>query len=472
MELQINLEKILIYYLIKNDTRNLIFGNYLELDENMITDKDFKELFILIFNLYKQYLNTLSDKMIMREIYKNDKYKVLADMFTNLLDNNYTPEYDYRYVVNEIIKKYKFSLYDIEINKMLKVRKEEDIEKYEKGINDIIKVSALSNRSKTYKLIDYSKLSNIEATLNNEVLNSIGIKSGIKTLDAVTNGFKPGELVLFSAGTKEGKSMMKLNVAHGGYKSNKNILYLSLEMTARELQNRLDSLITGIPFATIRNGLSGDIRNKYIVKTLYNRIDWGDKQKYKTLVKEYVKKGEDLDFYKFVDYIFVDNKLKMRSNKFYILDNNGKMSIEDVYRILVSYKQHHNIDMVIIDHPRLLTRGYKEELHTFLDNAYRTLKILARELEIPIITSTQLDTRVEDADDISLNDIKYARAMSEHSDYIFAWKIMNKDRTQPIDVDLKVLGGRNITADIIKTQFNFNIMKVTSGVETSANMEI
>lgn len=86
------------------------------------------------------------------------------------------------------------------------------------------------------------------------------LPSGIDELDEFIGGV--GGLTIISGSSGGGKSIALLQMAVGQYLKGYNILYVSLELTAQTLGNRMKSLVTGIPFAKINKGdLSTDDSN-------------------------------------------------------------------------------------------------------------------------------------------------------------------------------------------------------------------
>ncbi|MES0838442.1 replicative DNA helicase [Nocardiopsis tropica] len=81
----------------------------------------------------------------------------------------------------------------------------------------------------------------------------MGIPTGYADLDALLNGFHPGELIVVAARPGVGKTTLGLNVATHAAKHGHRSLFVSLEMNRKEIGHRILSAQTSVPFFTIRN---------------------------------------------------------------------------------------------------------------------------------------------------------------------------------------------------------------------------
>lgn len=82
-----------------------------------------------------------------------------------------------------------------------------------------------------------------------------GIFTGFKTLDRVTNGLYPGQLMVVAAGTGEGKSTLVLNIAYNAWRRyGGNVLYVTIENRKEDIERRRDSLAAKVPQLHLKFG--------------------------------------------------------------------------------------------------------------------------------------------------------------------------------------------------------------------------
>src|SRR5690606_37361091 len=81
----------------------------------------------------------------------------------------------------------------------------------------------------------------------------IGIPTGFWTLDEVTGGFRPGQLISFTGPPNAGKSRYMLWSAIAAWYAARNVLYLAFELSHKEKQDQLDALIANSVLAALRD---------------------------------------------------------------------------------------------------------------------------------------------------------------------------------------------------------------------------
>ena len=184
----------------------------------------------------------------------------------------------------------------------------------------------------------------------------VGLDTGFRTLNEFTKGFKPGELIIIAARPGMGKTAFALNVIMKTLNMNKGVAFFSLEMPSDQLMMRIFSSHTSIPISNLMTGKLddkelerlGDAMNEFETKNLFV-YDSG--------------------------YVNI-NKVKTELRK---LRTSGKP-----------------IDLCVIDYIGLMTSsGSYSERHLQIAEISRGLKLLARELNIPIIALSQLNRTLE-----------------------------------------------------------------------------
>ena len=121
------------------------------------------------------------------------------------------------------------------------------IESYREKIN-------LLSRGNTINDYNYSEeLSRVVDGIQRE--ESQGLLTGFESIDRMTGGFQPGNLIVLGGRTSQGKTSLAVNFAYNLAVSGKKVLFVSLEMTKSELFKKIISLGTGIPYEKLRSGL-------------------------------------------------------------------------------------------------------------------------------------------------------------------------------------------------------------------------
>ena len=183
-----------------------------------------------------------------------------------------------------------------------------------------------------------------------------GISSGFSDFDQMTNGFNPSDLVILAARPAMGKTAFALNLALNAAKINKSVLIFSLEMSSSQLLQRFIAIEAGIGLQKIRTGF-------------LNENDWGRMG----LVSETLMKTQ----------------LNIAD-----LPNATVLEIRAVARRM---KAAGKLDIIIIDYLQLIknSNGKSENRQQEISDISRSLKGIARELDVPIIALSQLSRAPE-----------------------------------------------------------------------------
>ena len=153
-------------------------------------------------------------------------------------------------------------------------------------------IQTVSNGDLDTVLIDYRKLSDEISSKSNsydhektiralikELDGGItpGIKTGFGYLDKMLGGLQSGNLIVLAGRTSQGKTTMAINIARNIAYAGRKVLYISIEMTTKEILTKIISLDTGVPSEKIRSGwltkdqmliLKDDSQKYYSTKTL------------------------------------------------------------------------------------------------------------------------------------------------------------------------------------------------------------
>lgn len=221
-----------------------------------------------------------------------------------------------------------------------------------------------------------------------------GIPTGFIDLDYRTAGLQPSDLILVAARPSMGKTAFVLNIAqYVAFHEAKSVAIFSLEMSKEQLVNRLFSLESRVDAQALRTGNLSD-------------ADW-----------EKLVEGAG---------IIGDSKL--------IIDDTPGISISELRSKCRKYKLEHGLDIIIIDYLQLMTgsgRGTESRQQEISDIS-RSLKSLARELNVPVVALSQLSRAVEQRPDHRpmMSDLRESGAIEQDADvvmFIYRDDYYNKD---------------------------------------------
>lgn len=220
-----------------------------------------------------------------------------------------------------------------------------------------------------------------------------GIPTGFIDLDYKTAGMQPSDLILIAARPSMGKTAFVLNIAqHVAFKQNQTVAIFSLEMSKEQLVNRLLSLESKVSSQNIRTGNLSD-------------YEWE----------------------KLVESAGVVGKSNL------IIDDTPGISISELRSKCRKYKLEHNLSMIIIDYLQLMSgSGRTDSRQQEISDISRSLKALARELHVPVISLSQLSRAVEQRPDHRpmLSDLRESGAIEQDADvvmFIYRDDYYNKD---------------------------------------------
>ena len=211
--------------------------------------------------------------------------------------------------------------------------------------------------------------------------NVTGIPTGFIDLDYKLSGLQPSDLVLIAARPSMGKTAFVLNIAqHVAFRQNKSVAIFSLEMSKEQLVNRLFSLESHVDAQLLRTGNLSD-------------TDWE----------------------KLIEGAGTIGNSRM------IIDDTSGISISEMRSKCRKYKLEHGLDLVIIDYLQLMSGSggrRNESRQQEISEISRSLKGLARELNVPVVALSQLSRAVEQRTDKRpmLSDLRESGAIEQDAD--------------------------------------------------------
>ena len=209
-----------------------------------------------------------------------------------------------------------------------------------------------------------------------------GTPSGFEELDGLTAGFQNGEFIIIAARPSIGKTAFSLNLAlHAALNKNKKIAYFSLEMSKEAVMNRMLSNIAEVPASSVRIGA--------IKEREWPRL---------------IQAGASL------------SKISL------YIDDSSLLSPMEVRSKARRMKAKMGLDMIIVDYLQLmcLQNQKVESREREVSEISRTLKAVAKELDIPVVALAQLNRSVEGRSDRRpiLSDLRESGSIEQDADVI------------------------------------------------------
>jgi len=208
----------------------------------------------------------------------------------------------------------------------------------------------------------------------------VGVDTGYAELNKMTTGYGKGDLVIIAARPAMGKTSFALNMVQNLLDKGSGVAFFSLEMPAEQLMLRLLSVQTSIQLQRLR---VGDM-NPQEYKQLNDAVD------------------------------------KMRRSKLFV-DDHGSINIHQLRSKLRKLKSRHpEIEVAVIDYLQIMNGTGGKDRHLEVSEISRGLKMLARELGIPIIALSQLNRGLESRADKRpmLSDIRESGSIEQDADII------------------------------------------------------
>ena len=240
--------------------------------------------------------------------------------------------------------------------------------------------------------------------------NVTGVATGFIDLDYRTAGMQPSDLILVAARPSMGKTAFVLNIAqYVAFKQNQTVAIFSLEMSKEQLVNRLFSMESKVDSQHLRTGnLSDDEWEKLIESA----------------------------------------GLIGKSNL--IIDDTPGISISELRSKCRKYKLEHHLDMIIIDYLQLMSGSGRstDSRQQEISDISRSLKALARELNVPVLALSQLSRAVEQRPDHRpmLSDLRESGAIEQDADvvmFIYRDDYYNKDTEKKNIAEIIIAKQRN-----------------------------
>ena len=208
-----------------------------------------------------------------------------------------------------------------------------------------------------------------------------GIPTGLAELDELTNGLQESDLIILAARPGVGKTSFALTLAaNASIDYNRKVAFFSLEMDGVQLAQRLLCSRAKVDQSKLRSGkLNRDEMNQIIA-----------------------------------------NVAPISQAPLYV-DDNADLGIMELMSKARELKRKDQLDLLIIDYLQLMKTGNEESRAVAIGNISRGLKILAKELHIPVIALAQLSRKVEEKgrDRPQLSDLRESGSIEQDADMVW-----------------------------------------------------
>jgi len=264
--------------------------------------------------------------------------------------------------------------------------------------------------------VDYAPLSDIMSgvldeieAIGNREAGLYGVPTGFADLDDLTNGLHSGQMIIVAARPAMGKSTLALDFCRAAsIHNNLTSVFFSLEMTRSEIMMRLLSAEAKVPLNHIRNGTMRD-------------DDWEK----------------------------LARKMGQVSGAPMFIDDSPNMTMMEIRAKARRLKQRHDLKLIVIDYMQLMSSGKKVESRQLEVSEFsRNIKLLAKELECPIIALSQLNRGPEQRGDKRpmMSDLRESGSLEQDADMVILLHrddVYEKESTRPGEADLIVAKHRN-----------------------------
>ena len=290
------------------------------------------------------------------------------------------------------------------------------------------KIFNLTTETKTQKLFSSAELLNeIFVDLKDKFLNQTlsGLKSGFDDLDTIVQGFQKSDLIIIAGRPSMGKTALSLNIAINIIKNSKlPILFFSLEMSKEQIMYRLLAMETNINQIRLRNG-----------KLSQN------------------------------DWVKVNRMINILSKLPLFIDDASDLSIQNIRsKIKTLMFEQNKVGLIIVDYLQLMQNSKlkMENRVQELSQITRSLKIIAREFNIPVIALSQLSRNVENRVEKRpmLSDLRESGSIEQDADLVLMlyrkdyYDTINLDQHETNNIELIVAKQRNGPTGTIKLGFD------------------
>lgn len=266
--------------------------------------------------------------------------------------------------------------------------------------------------------------------------DAFGVPTGFIDLDHLLGGMQPSDLLIVAGRPGMGKTAFMLTVAkNAAQKYKKHVAIFSLEMSNEQLVQRLISQETGIDSQRLRLGqLEGD------------------------------------------EWALFAHAVEVLSDTVIFLDDTPALTPLQLRTKCRRLHAEYSLDLVLVDYLQLMTSGMRSENRVQeVSNISRNLKVLARELDVPVIAAAQLSRAVEQRADKEpqLSDLRESGSLEQDADivmFINRPELYEKDTMYKNLAQIKIAKHRNGPVGSLDLVFLNNIAKFENAIDKRTDL--
>jgi replicative DNA helicase len=263
--------------------------------------------------------------------------------------------------------------------------------------------------------------------LHNDSREITGVPTGFSDLDRLTSGLQPSNLIIVAARPAVGKSTLGLDIArNAAVRSSVPTVVFSLEMSKTELVQRLMCAECSVDMQRLRTGRMED-------------SDWT------RLTRSLGRLAEAPLF----------------------IDDSAALTMMELRAKCRRLKQRHGLGLVIVDYLQLMQSSKRvESRQQEVSEISRSLKLLAKELAVPVIAISQLSRQTEARSDKKpmLSDLRESGALEQDADmvmFIYREDLYDAESPRKGEADLIVAKHRNGPTDTVTVTFQGQYSRFT-----------
>lgn len=258
------------------------------------------------------------------------------------------------------------------------------LDNYQNEFDKIVDITRTGRRTITFdKSLDELKKSIERLSANTDEVPLVGVTTGFKRTDIHTGGYRAGDLIILAARPGMGKTSKVLRTATENVKAGVSVGMFSIEMSMQKLTARIVAIDTSFHL-------------KQLLKTGFKKTSY------------------------FETYDMHSERMKKYP---LIVDDSGANDISEIIIVAKAWKRTKGIKLLIIDYLQLMDdKSLKtNNREAIISSISRKLKLLAKELELPIIALSQLSRAVETRGGSKrpmLSDLRESGAIEQDADIV------------------------------------------------------
>lgn len=260
-----------------------------------------------------------------------------------------------------------------------------------------------------------------------------GLATGYHDLDELTSGLQPADLVIVAGRPSMGKTMFGMNIAeNAALRSGKPVLVFSMEMPGEALAMRMISSLGRINQHSLRTG----------------------------------KLAEE-------DWPRIHSTMDLLSDKPIFIDDTPALSPPELRaRARRLARENGQLGLIVVDYLQLMqTQGFKENRTAEISEISRTLKALAKELQVPVIALSQLNRGLEQRADKRpmMSDLRESGAIEQDADvilFIYRDEVYNEETRDKGVAEIIIAKQRNGPIGKIKLTFLGQYMRFENYIQS------